>query len=115
MKDAAKRIANDSNGRKYLQNSYLLIIAINIEFEDPNNKTNNLVEHWVRAINRYSNIKDLQKDNNYMKGCSILCVIYESIEAITTHILRQLKSKLQRKTNTQNYREVENATYCSLE
>lgn len=50
-----------------------------------------------------------------MKGCSILYAVSELIEDITTHLLRQLKFKLLRKINEEDYREVENTTYCWLE
>lgn len=50
-----------------------------------------------------------------MKGCSILYAVSELIEDITTHLLRQLKFKLLRKINEEDYREVENTAYCWLE
>lgn len=50
-----------------------------------------------------------------MKGCSILYVVSELTEDITTHLLRQLKFKLLRKINAEDFREVDNTTYCWLE
>lgn len=42
-----------------------------------------------------------------MKGCSILYVVSELTEDITTHLLRQLKFKLLRKINAEDFREVD--------
>lgn len=52
--------------------------------------------------------EDTQKDNNYMKGCSILYAVSELIEDITIRPLRQLKFNLVRKINAEDIREVEN-------
>lgn len=76
---------------------------------------NILIEDCVWNLNIYPLKKITQKDNNYMKGYSILYAVSELIEDITTHLLRQLMFKLLRKINAEDYREVENTTYCWLE